>query len=519
MKKFLTVLCLALLLTLVCTSAMAAIGSKYKSNGKEIDSITTYQGETINPAATVVVKEPKCTTGIARITNVLGTMTFEISIDPIHDLELKTLDGKIASCDNPGYGYYTCKDCGAVDPYGNGQVLIPAKEHKFDKVVIDQQATCYANGKSHKVCIYCGKAQEDPLHPGVILYDLTNPAKHTPVYNDHNPEIVIAPTCEEQGKGYLVCQLCGEPERVGDAILYRDGTTLDVLKATGHKWSDWVVTTPAACNKGLETRSCTVCGKSQTQELAAIKPHTYQAVCTNVYGCKASGGNALAATSAEARLVMRCTTCGDEHDASAAEYAAANYMDHHKFVEDPTGENYPAECKGAVGKKTFKCTICGGRRTIELKAPTEHSWGAWECKVAPGTNGVNGVWERHCTNYHCIEKETYVGKTAPSGAAPAPTSTTPSGTTPPSGTESYKITSWSFTGSGVSGQVAGNVSYRTPGLSVNVIIYTPNGTFLATSATVDENGKFSVSAGGAVYAVSIQLKDNTKTYQTDGKYV
>ena len=38
-------------------------------------------------------------------------------------------------------------------------------------------------------------------------------------------------------------------------------------------------------------------------------------------------------------------------------------------------------------------------------------------------------------------------------------------------------------------------------------------------APVDEDGHFSVSAGGAVYAVSVQLKDNTKTYQTDGKYV
>ena len=71
----------------------------------------------------------------------------------------------------------------------------------------------------------------------------------------------------------------------------------------------------------------------------------------------------------------------------------------------------------------------------------------------------------------------------------------------------------------MSGSVAGNVSYRTPGLSVNVIIYTPTGTFLAVNAPVDEDGHFSVSAGGAVYAVSVQLKDNNKTYQTDGKYV
>ena len=142
--------------------------------------------------------------------------------------------------------------------------------------------------------------------------------------------------------------------------------------------------------------------------------------------------------------------------------------------------------------------------------------------VAPGKDGSeNGVWERTCTNYHCIEKQTYVGKTAPQGGStpttpPAPT-TTPTDT--PTGTENYKFTSWSFNGSSVSGSVAGNVSYRTPGLSVNVIIYTPNGTFLSVNAPVDENGKFSVSAGGAVYAVSVQLKDNNKTYATEGKYV
>ena len=48
MKKFLTVLCLALLLTLVCATALAAtIGSQYKYHGNTIDSLTTVNGKAV----------------------------------------------------------------------------------------------------------------------------------------------------------------------------------------------------------------------------------------------------------------------------------------------------------------------------------------------------------------------------------------------------------------------------------------------------------------------------------------
>ena len=122
-------------------------------------------------------------------------------------------------------------------------------------------------------------------------------------------------------------------------------------------------------------------------------------------------------------------------------------------------------------------------------------------------------------NNNCAEIQ--VSTTKPKDAPTTkPTSTaTPTPTPDPTIVPNYRFKTWSFTGTTVSGQIEGTVSYRTPGLHVGVIIYTPTGTFLSTSAAVDENGYFSVSAGGAVYAVSVSLQDNTKTYQNDGKYV
>ena len=54
MKKFLFVLCLALLLTLICTSALAA---EYTSNGKLFSSITEVNGKAVDPAKPMTVTE------------------------------------------------------------------------------------------------------------------------------------------------------------------------------------------------------------------------------------------------------------------------------------------------------------------------------------------------------------------------------------------------------------------------------------------------------------------------------
>ncbi|MBQ7117121.1 MAG: hypothetical protein IJN88_02815 [Clostridia bacterium] len=69
--------------------------------------------------------------------------------------------------------------------------------------------------------------------------------------------VTTAPTCEAKGVETRSCTVCGAPE------------TRDVA-ATGHvSWTAWTVTTAPTCDaKGVETRTC-VCGKAETRDVPA----------------------------------------------------------------------------------------------------------------------------------------------------------------------------------------------------------------------------------------------------------
>ena len=525
MKKFLFVLCLALLLTLICASALAV---EYKTpNGMLLSSVTTINGKAVKtPGVFNVIVTPDCYKR--------GTASFEMSdgstetvdIDYAHDLELRTLDGKKPSCDQNGQGKYFCKKCNAEDPYNQGIIAIAASGHKMVEV-IDQAATCSKDGKKHEACSVCGEPKKNG--DGTIAYSTILKTTHAWA----NGEYVIekAQTCKEGGLRYLTCANCGEPQRDGDQhdaskpILYDTA----YKNPAPHTFGDWVIKVAAGCKDGLRARYCSVCNKEETEVIPGTGKHDWKKEYSVSGNCQKDGsGNAKPVAAGSISGIRTCVVCGYSEPIPAAELPT-DYMKHHHFVADPNGENKPAGCVGSTekGKKALVCTVCGGKYVEEIPVATAHNFGAWTMTVAPGKDGTkNGVWERYCMNWHCVEKEVYVGTTAPSGAAPVATATANATTAPttaptgaPTGSENYQVTSWSFNGSGVSGQVKGNVTYRTPGLGVNVIIYTPTGTFLATSTPVNDDGTFSVSAGGAVYAVSIQLKDNNKTYQTDGKYV
>ena len=528
MKKFLFVLCLALLLTLVCASALAV---EYKTpNGTLLSDVTKINGKDVKnpgPNGFNIIVTPDCynrgTASFTMTDNSIETVT----IDFAHDLEIRTLDGRAATCNENGQGKYFCKKCNAEDPYNQGIVNISKNGHKWEYVV-DKAETCSKEGMKHRKCSICG---EDEIDTGTKKIKYVTIPKHGWSAGDWVVE--KAQTCKEGGLRYLVCSKCGEPQRVtqGDLTSEIKYDTGAYKNPSAHTFGDWVIKIPAGCKDGLKARYCSVCNLEETQVIVGDPTkHDWENKYSVTANCSADGtGKAKPAdkTAGEITGTKTCKNCGTTEAIPVAQLPN-NYMDHHHFVADPNGSNKPAGCVGgANGTKALVCTSCGGKYTQSIPAATSHNFGAWTMTVAPGKDGTkNGVWERYCMNYNCVEKEVYVGTTAPSGAAPVPTATANATTAPttaptgaPSGSENYQVTSWSFTGSGVSGQVKGNVTYRTPGLGVNVIIYTPTGTFLATSTPVNEDGTFSVSAGGAVYAVSIQLKDNTKTYQTDGKYV
>lgn len=83
----------------------------------------------------------------------------------------------------------------------------------------------------------------------------TGPAIDKPSAScDHTYSSTAAPAaCTTDGYTLYTCTKCG------------DGYVDDWIKASGHIWGEWTVTTPADCYTcGEKTRQCTVCGQTDT---------------------------------------------------------------------------------------------------------------------------------------------------------------------------------------------------------------------------------------------------------------
>lgn len=71
--------------------------------------------------------------------------------------------------------------------------------------------------------------------------------------------VTKAATCETNGIKTYTCSVCGK-------------TRTETIAATGHQWGPWVLTTsPTETSDGIETRTCQVstCGKTETRSIAA----------------------------------------------------------------------------------------------------------------------------------------------------------------------------------------------------------------------------------------------------------
>ncbi len=98
-------------------------------------------------------------------------------------------------------------------------------------------------------------------------------------------ETITEATCGTDGLETRTCTVCGETET-------------KTIPATGnHTWTDWDIT-PATCSTaGSQTRSCEVCGKTETEAIPATGEHVYDedGICT-ICGYDSNGvdlGNGL----------------------------------------------------------------------------------------------------------------------------------------------------------------------------------------------------------------------------------
>ena len=157
-------------------------------------------------------------------------------------------EAQAPTCTEIGWeAYDTCSRCDYTT-----YKEIPATGHTESEWIVDKSATCEEAGSRHKECTVCGE----------ILKTEEIPAKgHVSVAPVRENEVAATCTTDGSYDEVVYCSVCGEE-------LSRNTVT---IPATGHAWGEWEQTkAPTYTEPGEETHSCSVCGETETRQIAAL---------------------------------------------------------------------------------------------------------------------------------------------------------------------------------------------------------------------------------------------------------
>lgn len=213
-----------------------------------------------------------------------GTM----EIIPAHHIWGETYVHTEPTCGKTGIKAHDCTVCGTKEKVED----IPATgNHNFTVEVEAKDPTCLPGYTAHLACEVCGQPNEDYTEiPGDAEEGHSFPEKDWFVY--------VEPTCTEAGVMAGYCEHCGkgfilfdiDPTHVDED---EDGVC-DVCKENmpteepecEHVWGEGEVTTAPTCaTAGVKTYTCSVCGETKTEDVAATGEHDYvedvvDATCT-----------------------------------------------------------------------------------------------------------------------------------------------------------------------------------------------------------------------------------------------
>lgn len=158
------------------------------------------------------------------------------------------LEAKAPTCTESGLELEdnVCGVCG--EHYATGKVLDPVG-HKFaDEYTVDKEATCTEEGEKSKHCTREGCNEKEDIQS--IPVDKNN--------HDWTSEVTTQPTCVKDGVRTFTCSRCKD-------------TKTEAIPATGvHQWSNWKKTADATVfAPEQQERSCTICGKTETQTVGS----------------------------------------------------------------------------------------------------------------------------------------------------------------------------------------------------------------------------------------------------------
>lgn len=257
-----------------------------------------------------------------------GKVEMEVSVTVVAHTEV-TVPGYAATCNATGLtDGAKCSVCGKTL---KEQTVISALGH--DLIYhLAKDPTCTKPGwAAYESCTRCDYSTYVEI-----------PAAHTP--GEAVRENEKAPTCTATGSydEVVCCSVCGEE-------LSRKTVTVE---AAGHQWGAWETTKAPTCtSEGEETRTCTVCGETETRtaEKAAHTPVTVEgkdATCTEE---GLSDGE-------------KCSVCGET--LKEQEIIPALGHDFGDWTEDKD-----------AGVETRTCSRCGATETRALPEETFPVWG------------------------------------------------------------------------------------------------------------------------------------------------
>ncbi len=301
----------------------------------------TWDAGTVTKAATCAAKGVKTYT----CTVCKATKEEEIEIDANnHTGETEIRDAKEATCTAEGYtGDTYCLGCNAKLKSGE---TIAKKDHTWDAGTVTKAATCTAKGVMTYTCTVCKEATKTEIID-------VDPANH-----DGGTEIKDAKdaTCTEDGyTGDTYCKGCGR--KIADG---------EIIKAPGHTWSEWTVKKAAACTeKGEEVRTCSVCSKTETREIAAAG-HKMTATAAKDATCLEDGNKAY----------WTCSVCSKLYsdEAGQTETTAEAVVIPALGHDDGVWTEIPGKTKYDDTIRQRRCTRCNALLEEVVIPGAKHDW-------------------------------------------------------------------------------------------------------------------------------------------------
>jgi len=335
------------------TTYTCSCGSKYAD--KYTDALGHNWG-----SWTVVKEATQYASGLAQRKCTRCGKQEDRQVDKIVAGHTHSYTGKVtteATCTKTGVKTFTCS-CG-----GKYTESIPKLGHSYITKVV--APTCNAGGYTEHTCRNCGNSYQD------------TPTKATA--HSYSAK-VIAPACEKAGHTEHTCSICGD--------VYTDSIT----PATGHNWGSWTVTKePTTNDTGMKHRSCTVCGKEETETIARLEEPAKPTEHVHSWGL---AEEVFPTCTTDGYWIRKCPCGATETKPTYSPAFGHSYSAVASTAPDCTHD----------GSVTYRCSTCGDTYTESV--PAAHSW-EHHHEDEVGHKDVRVVC--HCGGWSCSVDEDYVG--------------------------------------------------------------------------------------------------------------